>query len=112
MNRHKKAFPFILAALLFTLALAAFVSPLASSSPDGLEKVAAEQGFSHQGETHAVWRHSPAPDYGIPGLRNKKVATGLACLLGTGLVFVLGHAAAKGLARRGRTGMKRNADES
>jgi hypothetical protein len=37
---------FVLAGLLVGLGLALLVSPLASSAPDGLEKVAKEEGFA------------------------------------------------------------------
>jgi hypothetical protein len=37
---------FVLAGLLVGLGLALLVSPLASSAPDGLEKVAEEEGFA------------------------------------------------------------------
>jgi len=70
-------------ALIASLLLAAF-SPLASSSPDGLEKVAENHGFL----SHA---HS-APfqviaDYVFPGIHNEALATILAGLLGTIVVF-------------------------
>ncbi|HJX13362.1 MAG TPA: PDGLE domain-containing protein [Dehalococcoidales bacterium] len=64
--------------------LVAVVSPLASSSPDGLEKVAQDQGF--------LGRSQPAPfqviaDYLFPGIASEALATILAGLLGTLLLF-------------------------
>ena len=45
-------------------------SPDASSSPDGLEKVAAESGVPRAAaELHAVQEESPVPDYAVPGRR-------------------------------------------
>jgi hypothetical protein len=64
--------------------LVAFISPLASSSPDGLEKVAENQGFISQ--VHAAPFHIIA-DYVFPGIKNEAVATILAGLLGTLVLF-------------------------
>ena len=75
----------VLAALVVAVALAAVVSPFASSSPDGLEKVAAEQGFADAGRED----DAPAAGYAAPGVDDEKVATGLAGLAGTIAVFLL-----------------------
>lgn len=82
--------------LVVAVALAVFVSPFASSAPDGLERVAAERGFEHAAAQTPVWTLSPIPDYAVPGLGNGALATALAGLLGTvglfGLVILLGRA--------------------
>lgn len=57
---------FVLAGLLLAVALGLFVSPLASSEPDGLERVAIDEGFDEAGEDSAV-ADSPLADYGIDG---------------------------------------------
>jgi len=64
--------------------LLAVLSPLASSSPDGLEKVAENKGF--------IDRAHSAPfqiiaDYVFPGIHNEALATILAGLLGTIVIF-------------------------
>ena len=70
-------------ALVVALLLAIFVSPWASSSPDGLEKKAEDKGFLEKAEeTEPVWTRSPIPDYAVPGIENERVATGLSGLLG------------------------------
>jgi cobalt/nickel transport protein len=70
-------------ALVVILVLAVFVSPWASSSPDGLEKKAEEKGFLDKAEeTEPVWTRSPVPDYAVPGVENDRVATGLSGLVG------------------------------
>jgi len=72
------------------LGLAAFVSPFASSSPDGLEKIAEEKGFLAAAEDEGAWKAAPLPDYAVPGLPAEEVSTGLAGLLGTAAVFGVG----------------------
>ena len=64
--------------------IVAILSPLASSQPDGLERVAEDQGFGAQAK--ASW-YQVMPDYLLPGVQNKGVATILAGVLGTSLVF-------------------------
>lgn len=92
---------FTIAGLAVALALAVFVSPHASSHPDGLEKVAEDRGFLEKaaGEGEALWEGSPFPDYGIGGVANESVSTGLAGLLGTTAVFAAGYAVIR-IARR------------
>lgn len=72
-------------ALLFSLFLAVFLSPLASSAPDGLEKVAEELGFGEQ--VIEPLFQSPIPDYTFPGVDNEILATSLSGLLGTLITF-------------------------
>lgn len=60
------------------------ITPLASSSPDGLEKVAEDKGFADAA------RSSPfnlIADYVFPGIHNEALATILAGLIGTILIF-------------------------
>lgn len=75
------------------LAIAVFVavllSPFASSWPDGLERVAQDQGFLEKGEGPPLVS-SPVPDYFFPGFQNKEWATSVAGLLGTVAMFVIG----------------------
>jgi hypothetical protein len=82
---------FTVLALAFAIGLATAVSPYASTSPDGLEKVAVEKAFFDQGRLHAIQEESPVPDYAVPGIDNRRVATGLAGFGGTLLVFGLGY---------------------
>lgn len=63
---------------------AALLSPLASSSPDGLERVAEDQGFASRA------RELPfqvMTDYLFPGVENTALATLLAGIVGTLLLF-------------------------
>jgi hypothetical protein len=85
---------FTILALAVAVGLASAASPYASSSPDGLEKVAADQAFLERGELHAVQEESPAPDYAVPGVDDPRAATGLAGFVGTLVVFSLGYGVA------------------
>ena len=74
-----------LIALLFCLALVT-VSPLASSSPDGLEKVAGDKGFIDTAEGAPF---EVVADYIFPGIENEALATILAGWLGTLVLFAI-----------------------
>lgn len=78
---------FILTALIFSLMVAFFLSPFASSSPDGLERTAENLGFIERAEGNQIWQHSPIPDYEIKGIKNPILSTGIAGLAGTLAVF-------------------------
>jgi cobalt/nickel transport system permease protein len=69
--------------LLIALILAV-ASPLASAYPDGLEWVAEQRGFldTAQGPLYEI-----IPDYILPGVPNEALATILAGIIGTLLVF-------------------------
>lgn len=86
-----------------SLALAFFVSPFSSKSPDGLESVAHEKGFLEKSEeTEPLWKSSPMTDYAVPGVDNQRLSTGLAGVIGTVLVFGLGFGVAFALTARKR----------
>ena len=64
--------------------LLAVAAPLASSQPDGLEWVAAQQGFINtaQSPTYEI-----IPDYVLPGVSDEALATILAGIVGVLIVF-------------------------
>lgn len=80
-----------LAAFIVCLVLAT-VSPLASSAPDGLERVAEDKGFIEMGR---VSPFSIVADYAFPWVDNYYLATMLAGWLGTILVFLVAYGIAK-----------------
>jgi cobalt/nickel transport protein len=86
-------------ALLVAL-LVAFLSPLASSSPDGLEKVAEDKGFIDEA---AESPYELMADYLFPGVENEAVATILSGIIGTLAIFGLAYGAARLLRRRQET---------
>jgi hypothetical protein len=93
---------FIVVALALAVGLATAVSPFASASPDGLEKVAEQKRFLDEGRLAGIQEDSPIPDYAFPGVDDARVATGLAGFAGTLGVFVLGYGLAFVARRRPR----------
>ena len=91
---------FVAAGLAVVLALAFFVSPIASSEPDGLEKVAQEERFADRAEDHDL-ADGPLADYGVDGVEDEGLSTGLAGVIGVALTFALG-AGLFALVRRSR----------
>ena len=76
-----------LISLLVCLAVAS-LSPLASSSPDGLERVAEDKGFI------SLAQEAPfqvIADYVFPGIENEALATILAGIIGTLILFGIAY---------------------
>ncbi|MCX6357520.1 MAG: PDGLE domain-containing protein [Candidatus Aureabacteria bacterium] len=78
----------MLLGLCAALLLALLISPFASPWPDGLEKVAGDKGFLQKGEGKPVLA-APIPDYAWPGIRREGVATAVAGVAGTLIVFAV-----------------------
>ena len=94
---------FLVAGLLVAIGLALVVSGFASSSPDGLEKVAGEKGFLETAQDH-LFADSPLADYSVKGVGNERLSTGLAGLIGVLVTFGLGLAVFALLRMRSRSG--------
>ena len=71
--------------------LLATLSPIASTLPDGLEKVAGDQGFLVTTSSSPI---TVLADYIFPGIANEAMATILAGWLGTIIAFVIAFGAA------------------
>jgi PDGLE domain len=80
---------FLLGGLLVAVGLALFVSGFASSSPDGLSKVAEDKGFAADARRHPV-ENGPLAGYGIKGVANERLSTGLSGLIGVLVTFGVG----------------------
>jgi cobalt/nickel transport protein len=93
---------FLLGGLLVSLLLAGVVSSFASSSPDGLDS-AAREGCTFdaddnitggtcmaQGEEDHQLADGPLADYGIKGIDNEFLSTGLSGVLGVLVTFAIG----------------------
>ena len=91
MSRRSSITLFVVLGLAVAVAFAFFVSPLASSEPDGLERVAIDHGFDGQAVDSAV-AGSPLADYSVSGVDSSWLSTGLAGIIGVALCFVLGAA--------------------
>jgi cobalt/nickel transport protein len=100
MNR-KLGF-FLLGGLLVSLLLAGVVSSFASSSPDGLD-AAARKGCTFDADDHITGgtcmaqrerdhqlADGPLADYGIKGIDNPYLSTGLSGVLGVLVTFAIG----------------------
>ena len=77
---------FMIGGLLVAAGLALFVSGFASSSPDGLEKVAGDKGFLQTARDH-LFADGPLADYAVKGIGNERLSTGLAGLIGVLVTF-------------------------
>jgi len=101
MSRGRLAL-FVASGLAVALALAFFLSPQASRQPDGLNRVAIDQGFSGEETGHRT-EDSPLAGYGVDGVDDDRLSTGLSGIIGVTVTF----AAAGGLflvLRRRRAG--------
>lgn len=84
----KKEAVFVLS---LTIILVVALIPFASKSPDGLEKVAGEKGFSEKADSASPIKVL-IPDYLWPGIKNEKVALSLSAIAGLLIVFSLSYA--------------------
>jgi hypothetical protein len=88
--------------LLVLAALAAVGGSLASDRPDGLQRVARDQGFAGAERDHAL-DDGPLADYSVEGVTDEKISTGLSGIAGMALVFAAATAVGAVVQRR-RTG--------
>jgi len=89
------------AAVLTVAVVAAAVSQLASSSPDGLERVAGDQGIEGSSDAPSTAAHSVFADYATRGIDNEQLSLALAGLTGAVLAGAVGTGVLAS-ARRGR----------
>jgi hypothetical protein len=82
---------FLLGGLLVAAGLALFVSGFASSSPDGLEKVAGDKGFLQTARDHLV-ADGPLAGYTVRGIDDQRLSTGVSGLIGVLVTFGVGLA--------------------
>lgn len=80
---------FLALGFLVALLLAGVGSYYASSSPDGLEKVAQDEGIAAQEKPHAA-ADSPFAGYGTAGVSDGRLSGGLAGVVGVGLTALVG----------------------
>lgn len=99
--RHRLATKWVaLGVLVVALVLAGFVSYYASSSPDGLNSVADDKGFSSATQDQASG-DGPLAGYSSSGVDNDRLSGGLAGV--TGVLVVLALAGGLTFAVRRRT---------
>jgi hypothetical protein len=80
----------LLAGLVVALILAGVVSYYASSSPDGLNRVAIDKGFDKGEKEHAT-KDSPLAGYATKGIENERLSGGLAGVAGVGITLLIGY---------------------
>lgn len=67
--------------LVVAAVLAALAGPFASSDPDGLQRVAADQGFADTEREHALG-DAPLAGYSVEAVEDERVGTGVAGVAG------------------------------
>jgi PDGLE domain len=80
---------FVIAGLLLAIALVVLVSPFADSDPDGLNRVAQDQGFA-SAETDHDLKDGPLADYAVRGVDDERISKVLAGVIGLLATFTLG----------------------
>ncbi|WP_283138746.1 energy-coupling factor ABC transporter permease [Rhizohabitans arisaemae] len=106
---RRRTRPVLIGGVVITLLLAGVVGFYASSSPDGLERVAADTGFDTQAKPHDL-ADSPLGDYGVKGVENERISVGLAGVIGVTITLLAGGGVA--WAARRRTEHRRRAGRS
>ncbi|MFG2862102.1 energy-coupling factor ABC transporter permease [Streptomyces sioyaensis] len=92
-----------LAGLAAALVCAGGLSYYASASPDGLEKVAQDQGIAAKAKDHAT-KDSPLADYSVKDITDPRLAGGLAGVIGVGATLAAGTGVFVVLRRRRSAG--------
>lgn len=85
--------------LVVALALAGVLSYYASSQPDGLMKVAADQGFNKSEQKHQL-ADSPLAGYQTKHVQDTRLSGGLAGVIGVAATLVVGTAVFWAVRRR------------
>lgn len=80
---------FAIAGVLVALVFAAVVSQFAAPDPDGLERVADDQGFLDSATDHAL-AGSPFADYATQGLSNETLSLAVAGIVGVVITLLVG----------------------
>ena len=86
---RKNLLLFVIGGLVVTLGLAFFASPLASSAPDGLERVSIDQGFDRTEKEHPL-TEGPLAGYEVRGVQDEGLSTGVAGVIGVAITFGVG----------------------
>jgi hypothetical protein len=90
MSRVSKGvWSIVFVGIMISLIIAGVVSYYADSNPDGLERVAEDQGFIEDAADSAN-AEIFASDYGIAGVEDERLSVGLAGVLGIVVMVVVG----------------------
>jgi len=84
---------FVFVGLAIALSIAAFLSPIASQDPDGLDRVAEDLKFNDKAIEQPITKDLPTAqifdEYSLKAVSDEKLSTGIAGILGTLLTFGL-----------------------
>jgi hypothetical protein len=86
--------------LVVIAAIVIVLAPIASSDPDGLERVAVDAGFAEQGQTAPV---EIMPGYSLPFVGDGPLSPIVAGLIGVALIFTMMWLLGRALSRRLRS---------
>ena len=86
---------FAIGTLLVALFMASIVSQFAVDAPDGLERVAADQGFAIEGRSDGLFA-----EYATRGVENEGLSLAIAGVTGTVVTLAVGFGLLSGLRRR------------
>ena len=92
---------FVLGGVLVAVFFAAVVSQFAVDDPDGLERVAIDQGFESSADEHAI-ADSIFADYATRGIGNETVSLAVAGVAGVALTLLVGYGIVAAARRPGR----------
>jgi len=93
---------FVVVGLAVVVVLAGIMSYYASASPDGLEKVAADQGMDAAAIDSAT-AGSPFAEYSVTAIDDQRLSGGVAGIVGVGLTFAVAGGVVLMMRRQGRT---------
>lgn len=85
----KRTFTYVLAGIVLALIIAMFISPFASSYPDGLEKVAENLGFIDKAEGIVSENYFIIPDYSFGAVSSEFWQTAIAGFFGVLVILVI-----------------------
>ena len=91
----------VLGGVLVAVFFAAVVSQFAVDDPDGLERVAIDEGFESSAEDHAI-ADSIFADYATTGIDNETVSLAVAGIAGVALTLLVGYGILAATRRPGR----------
>jgi len=90
-SRSRRSALIVVGLLVAAAIIAGIVSGFASGSPDGLNRVAEDKGFSSLEQTDDA-EGSPFAGYSTSGVGGERLSGGLAGVVGVALTFVVGGA--------------------
>jgi len=88
--------------LVVALIAAGVLSGFAADDPDGLERVAIDEGFNETAEDHAL-ADSPLADYAVEGVEDERLSTGLAGVIGVAITLVVAGGLFSGIRLYGKS---------